>query len=89
MNGKDGLSVVAFYATQTLEEKAYGNYLGLLRLGRFMAQEMGLEFKDVVCIASDLKLNNTCGKARCETMYKQLKEVGPERRKSNCDVIGI
>ncbi len=76
-NGKDGLSVVAFYATQTLEEKAYGNYLGLLRLGRFMAQEMGLEFKEVVCIASDLKLNNTCGKARCETMYRRLKEVVP------------
>lgn len=77
VNGKDGLSVVAFYATQTLEEKAYGNYLGLHRLGKFMAREMGLKFKDVICIASALKVNNSCGKARCEAMYKRLKEVVP------------
>jgi hypothetical protein len=34
----------AFYATQKLLNKAYGNYLGLCRLGHFMAKEMGLEF---------------------------------------------
>lgn len=34
----------AFYATQKLLNKAYGNYLGLCRLGNFMAREMGLEF---------------------------------------------
>ena len=31
----------AFYATQQLFEKAYGNYLGLAQLGSFMAQQMG------------------------------------------------
>ena len=34
----------AFYATQKLLNKAYGNYLGLWRLGNFMAREMELEF---------------------------------------------
>ena len=76
-NGKDGLSIVAFYATQTLEEKGYGNYLGLHRLGEFMAREMGLQFKEVICIASALKVNNSCGKARCGSMFKRLKEVVP------------
>ena len=32
----------AFYATQQLVRKAYGNLLGLRQLGAFMAQEMGL-----------------------------------------------
>lgn len=72
-NGKDGLTLVAFYATQTLEEKAYGNYLGLYRLGKFMAKEMGMQLKEVVCIASALKLNNNLGKARCKPLIKALK----------------
>ena len=54
-NGQEGLSVVAFYANQLLLEKAYGNYLGLTRLGHFMAREMGLQLRDVTCVASYLK----------------------------------
>jgi len=74
-NGKDGLSVVAFYANQTLEEKAYGNYVGLHRLGLFMAREMDLQLKEIVCIASALKLNNTRGKTKCESLVKAIKAV--------------
>lgn len=36
-----GLSVNAFYATQQLFYKGYGNFLGLSRLGAFMASQMG------------------------------------------------
>lgn len=36
-----GLVVNAFYATQQIFDKAYGNYLGLAQLGAFMAHEMG------------------------------------------------
>jgi hypothetical protein len=39
-----GLVLNAFYATQQILRKAYGNYLGLCRLGAFMAEEMGLDF---------------------------------------------
>ena len=35
-----GLVVNAFYATQQIFDKAYGNYLGLTQLGAFMAHEM-------------------------------------------------
>lgn len=38
----EGLVVNAFYATQYVFDKAYGNYLGLVQLGAFMAGEMGL-----------------------------------------------
>jgi hypothetical protein len=46
------LVVTGFYATQYLLERAYGNYLGLCRLGRFMAKQMGLTFGKMICIAS-------------------------------------
>ncbi|MBJ3785624.1 thymidylate synthase [Devosia sediminis] len=35
------LTLNAFYATQQIIHKGYGNYLGLSRLGAFMAKEMG------------------------------------------------
>lgn len=72
-NGKDGLSVVAFYANQTMKEKAYGNYLGLYRLGLFMAKEMGIKLKEVVCIASALKMSNGSSKSCCEELANKLK----------------
>lgn len=55
VNGKDGLVLTGFYANQYIFEKAYGNYLGLYRMGLFMAQEMGLELKQIVCIANVAK----------------------------------
>ena len=57
--GSDGLSVTGFYATQYIFERAYGNYLGLCRLGRFMAQEMGRELTQVTCVASPAKRDKT------------------------------
>ena len=48
----DGLMVTGLYATQYMFERAYGNYLGLCRLGRFMAQEMGKQLTQVTCVAS-------------------------------------
>lgn len=39
-SGKNGLVVNAFYATQQIVHKGYGNYLGLARLGAFMASQM-------------------------------------------------
>lgn len=43
------LNVNAFYATQYAFERAYGNYLGLCRLGRFVAHELGLTLDRVTC----------------------------------------
>lgn len=45
---EDGaLHLNAFYATQQIARKAYGNYLGLARLGAFMASQMGLRFEQL------------------------------------------
>ena len=50
------LSLNAFYATQQLFDKAYGNWLGLSRLGHFMAHEMGLTFTRLNCFTGIEKL---------------------------------
>jgi len=50
--GDRGLAVAGFYAMQYLLDRAYGNYLGLCRLGRFVAHQMGRRLQKVVCIAS-------------------------------------
>jgi thymidylate synthase len=56
--GDGQLSVTGFYAKQLHFEKAYGNYLGLYDLGRFMAHQLGLKLTQVICIASCLELSD-------------------------------
>lgn len=57
-NGCDGLAVTGFYATQHIFEKAYGNYLGLCRLGQFVAHETNLRLVRMTCIAASARLGN-------------------------------
>jgi hypothetical protein len=45
----DGLNLNAFYATQYMVERAYGNYLGLCRLGQFVAYELKLQLRRFTC----------------------------------------
>jgi hypothetical protein len=58
------LTLTAFYPTQYLFQRAYGNYLGLTRLGRFMAHEMGLRLERVICIAAAAKLDVAVSKVK-------------------------
>lgn len=48
--GRGKLAVVATYPSQYLFERAYGNYLGLCRLGRFLADELDLELTQLTCM---------------------------------------
>jgi len=76
--GRYGMKVVAFYANQLLIEKAYGNYMGLYRLGKFMASEMGLTLKMVTCIATNLKRSNNRNKKDFVDMVAQLRKELPD-----------
>lgn len=58
---KGGLVTNAFYATQQLFNKAYGNYLGLAQLGRFVAEECGMK---------PIRLNVYIGVAKLEGIGK-------------------
>ena len=56
-----GLVTNAFYATQQIFDKAYGNYLGLSQLGAFMAHEMRMPLA---------RLNVMVGVAKLERISK-------------------
>ncbi len=63
-----GLVTNAFYATQQIFDKAYGNYLGLAQLGAFMAQEMGMPLA---------RLNVMVGIAKLERINKSDTDLVP------------
>ena len=44
-----GLAINAYYPTQFIFDRAYGNYLGLSHLGYFMAKELGLQLVRLNC----------------------------------------
>lgn len=56
---KEGtMSLTAFYATQQLFEKGYGNFLGLARLGQFVASQVGLKLDRVTCFVGIEKMES-------------------------------
>lgn len=64
----DGLIVNAFYATQQLFVKAYGNYLGIAQLGAFMAHEMSMKL---------IRMNVVIGVAKFERIKKTDPDLAP------------
>jgi hypothetical protein len=63
-HGRDELAVNGFYATQFIFQKAYGNYLGLYNLGRFVAHELGLRLTQVTCFTGIAQLGIGKGSVR-------------------------
>jgi hypothetical protein len=51
-----GLVMNAFYATQQIVRKAYGNFFGLCRLGHFVAGQSGLAFERMSAFVGSEKL---------------------------------
>lgn len=60
---KDGLVANAFYATQLVLVKGYGNYLGLARLAAFMAHEMGMPLNRLNVMVGIAKLEDNISKS--------------------------
>jgi len=65
------LDITGIFANQHIFEKAYGNYLGLYRLGKFMAHELGFTLTRVICIASLARLGN-CSKEKLRDLEAKL-----------------
>jgi len=65
---ESGLVVNAFYATQQLFVKAYGNYVGISQLGAFMAKEMNMPL---------IRINVVIGVAKLERISKNDPELEP------------
>ena len=69
------MSMSAFYASQYLFKRAYGNYLGLCRLGRFMAHEMGLRLERMTCYVGYAHRDDTPTKAGLRPLARQLQAM--------------
>ncbi|MEX0661473.1 MAG: hypothetical protein WEA58_08595 [Balneolaceae bacterium] len=67
-NGVNGLGLTAFYGTQYMLLKGYGNYLGLCRLGIFLAHEMGLKFTRFNCVSGKAKFNTSFRKTHKDSI---------------------
>lgn len=52
------LELNAFYPTQYIFDRAYGNYLGLCQLGHFLADQLGLKFTAFTCFVAHPELGN-------------------------------
>jgi len=74
LHGTDGLGITGFYATQYYYSKAYGNLLGLSRLGRFMAQVLQRQLVRVNCVASVAQLGSEFTKKQAREL---LGAIGP------------
>ena len=75
-----GLVVNAFYATQQIFDKAYGNYLGLVQLGAFMAHEMGMALA---------RLNVMVGVAKLERIAKSDPDLVPLVASAKALIAGV
>ena len=75
-----GLVVNAFYATQQIFDKAYGNYLGLVQLGAFMAHEMGMTLA---------RLNVMVGVAKLERIAKSDPDLVPLVASAKALIAGV
>ncbi len=69
-----GLSITGFYAVQHLFDRAYGNYLGLCNLGRFIAHELGLQLTQMTCIAGVAKIGGV-NKKEIKGLVEKLEKL--------------
>lgn len=53
------LDLTATYRAQDLDAKAYGNYVGLLRVIDFLANESGFEKGNLICVATCAKFDGS------------------------------
>jgi hypothetical protein len=81
------LSLNAFYATQQLFVKGYGNYLGLARLGHFVASQTNLTLARVTCFIGVEKMEEIPHEGpslnalvdACEQVVENVKSAGAQQ----------
>lgn len=64
------MSLNAYYPSQYIFERAYGNYLGLCHLGLFVAEQMHLTFVQLNCFIGRPILKGQLTKAKLESVNR-------------------
>lgn len=62
-DGERRIALNAYYPTQFIFDRAYGNYLGLCHLGAFIAHETGLRFSRLNCFIGRPELGSVSRKS--------------------------
>jgi len=71
-----GLAINAYYPTQYIFDRAYGNYLGLCHLGNFMARQLHLDFVRLNCfIGRPERGDNKVSKEALQALAEVVREV--------------
>lgn len=68
-----GLIINGFYAVQFLYQKAYGNWLGLINLGKFVARESNLKLEKFNCFIGVEQIEQKISKTEAKKLLKQIK----------------
>lgn len=76
------LTVIGFYPTQHMLEKAYGNYVGLCNLGMFMAHEIGVSFAGMQCFVSHPKVG-AAKKTAVRPFAREIKALADQHEAGN------
>lgn len=74
-----GLAVNAYYPTQYIFDRAYGNYLGLCHLGYFMASQLGLAMVRLNCFIGRPELGDITKSALAELRCTITDLLGSQR----------
>jgi hypothetical protein len=80
---KGAVHLNAFYATQQIARKGYGNYLGLARLGAFAAGQMGLRFEQLNVFVGVAKMDCNKTDAHLGTVMNVVRQHLPPSAESN------
>ena len=72
--GKSGLCITGYYPKEYIFDRGYGNYLGLCRLGQFMATGMGLELAQMTCFVGVASVG-TMRKAPLKSFEHKLETI--------------
>lgn len=73
----NALVLNAYYPSQYIFDRAYGNYVGLSNLGRFIAGELGLTFRRLNCFISSPKLGSV-DKGKLRPLADQLADLASQ-----------
>lgn len=76
---KNSLIVNAFYPTQFILDRAYGNYLGLCHLGAFLSHEIGVKLVQMNCFVGCAQLGNGVTKEGIKPLLDLLKGIVPSQ----------
>jgi hypothetical protein len=74
---KDSLILNAFYPTQFLLDRAYGNYLGLCHLGAFLSHQIGVKLIRMNCFVGCAQLGNGVKKEQIKPLLELLEGIVP------------